>query len=222
LLISLLALFVALSGVGVAADGQSLILGHTDNSASSPTALTAPVNDKAVQITNTNTGASATALGLTVASGRAPLTVSAGAGKVVNLNADKLDGIDSAGFARAKPLQWIAPTLNGVCGADCVYWQNEGAGWSTAGYTKDSFGIVHLKGVIQELCTCGIAPFILNPVFTLPVGYRPSGESVFATLDGGDALARISVLSDGSVDVAQGSGNVGGYLSLDGITFPAA
>jgi len=109
-MIASVALFVALSGVGIAADGQNLILGKPDNSATHKTGLSAPVNDKALQLTNTNTGTSATALGLTVASGHAPFTVSSQT-RVANLNADKLDGIDSGGFLRSKgDIQlWYSP-----------------------------------------------------------------------------------------------------------------
>jgi hypothetical protein len=101
IVVATVALFVALGGVGIAANGQSLILGKSDNSATLKTGLSAQVNDKALQLTNTNTGASATALGLTVASGHAPLTVSSQT-RVANLNADKLDGIDSAGFVQGR------------------------------------------------------------------------------------------------------------------------
>jgi hypothetical protein len=94
--VSLAALFVALGGTTYAATGGNFILGKS-NSASSTTALTAPVAGKGLQVTNTSTGAGATALGLNVASGKAPFTVNSGT-KVANLNADKLDGIDSSGF----------------------------------------------------------------------------------------------------------------------------
>jgi hypothetical protein len=102
MLVALLALFCALGGIGVAADGQGLILGKPDNVATSKTGLNASFNDKALVVTNTSSGSNATALGLNVASGKPPITVSAGAGKATNLNADKVDGIDSAGFVRGK------------------------------------------------------------------------------------------------------------------------
>jgi hypothetical protein len=98
-LIALLALFVSLGGVGVAATGNNFILGQA-NSAESKTALTAGINDKALAITNSNTGSNAGALSLTVASGKPPIVVSAGAGKATGLNADKLDGVDSNSFVR--------------------------------------------------------------------------------------------------------------------------
>jgi hypothetical protein len=99
MIVALAALFVALGGVGVASTGGNFILGQS-NSADSKTSLTAGINDKALAITNTNTGSNAGALALSVAPGKPPLVVSAGAGKVQSLNADKLDGTDSNGFVR--------------------------------------------------------------------------------------------------------------------------
>jgi len=94
--VAYVALFVALGGTTYAATGGNFILGKP-NSASSTSSLTAPVSGKALQLNNTSTAAGATALGLNVATGHAPFTVNSGT-KVANLNADKLDGIDSTGF----------------------------------------------------------------------------------------------------------------------------
>jgi hypothetical protein len=98
MIVALVALFVALGGAGVAANGGNFILGHS-NSASKGTVLSAPVaGGKALQVTNANTSnAASTALGLNVASGHAPFTVNSGV-KVANLNADLLDGLDSSVF----------------------------------------------------------------------------------------------------------------------------
>jgi hypothetical protein len=96
--VSLIALSVALGGTTYAATGGNFILGRP-NSASSTTSLSAPIAGRALQATNTHTGTGATALGLNVASGHPPFTVNSGT-KVVNLNADKLDGLDSGAFVR--------------------------------------------------------------------------------------------------------------------------
>jgi hypothetical protein len=90
--------FIVLGGVSYAATGGNFLLGKA-NTASTQTSLTASPSfaGKALQLTNTSTGAGATALGLNVASGHAPFTVNSGT-KVANLNADKLDGIDSTAF----------------------------------------------------------------------------------------------------------------------------
>jgi hypothetical protein len=93
LVISLIALFVALGGTTYAATGGNFILGQA-NSATSQTGLTSNNAGKALNVTQQSTGAGATALGLNVPAGKTPFTVNSGT-KVTNLNADKLDGIDS-------------------------------------------------------------------------------------------------------------------------------
>jgi hypothetical protein len=151
--------FIVLGGMSYAASGDNFILGQP-NSASSKTSLSAPIADKALQLTNTDTAAGATALGLNVANGHAPFTVSSGA-RVTNLNADKLDGIDSSGFLRNKvPLSLTGSTgsdgvitgkntgsANGVQGATAsptasgVYGENTGGGYGVAGRSNASGGV---------------------------------------------------------------------------------
>jgi len=86
------ALFVSLGGVGLAANGDNLLLGKI-NTAASATFLSAPVvGGKSFVIKNGDaTNPSSTALSLNVASGHAPLTVNS-RGLVANLNAGLLDG----------------------------------------------------------------------------------------------------------------------------------
>ena len=71
MIVSLLALFVALGGAGYAATGGNFILGKA-NSATSQTGLTSSNAGKALNVTQQSTGAGATALGLTVPSGKPP------------------------------------------------------------------------------------------------------------------------------------------------------
>jgi hypothetical protein len=80
----------ALAGTGV---GAVFNLGKT-NSVDKPSTLTGTTSGKMLNITNRGSGP---ALGLKVAGGTAPFTVSSGM-KVAKLNADKLDGIDSTRF----------------------------------------------------------------------------------------------------------------------------
>jgi hypothetical protein len=82
------------------------VLGSTANAPDALTAVTAQNKDgkggiggAMVQLTNKSTGSAATALGLTVGTGRPPLTVNSST-KVANLNADRLDGFDSAALQR--------------------------------------------------------------------------------------------------------------------------
>jgi hypothetical protein len=95
-------------------------LGHS-NAASTISSLVGTVSNGMLQVTNNSTATTATgagvinksavspalratnsgggpALGLNVGSGKAPMTVSSGAAKVTNLDADKLDGNDLSTF----------------------------------------------------------------------------------------------------------------------------
>jgi hypothetical protein len=117
LAVSLLALFVALGGVGYSATGGTFILGSS-NSAGKPTSLAANVRGPALKLSNTSARASATALGLRVRAGRAPFTVSAGAGKVAGLDADKLDGLDAASFLPVSGTAADSDSLDGLDSSD--------------------------------------------------------------------------------------------------------
>ena len=70
--VSITALVIALGGAGYSATGGNFILGQV-NSADDRTILASPINDRALQVTNNDTGNGATALGLSVAAGRPPL-----------------------------------------------------------------------------------------------------------------------------------------------------
>ena len=95
---------------------------------------------------------------------------------------------------------WVAPTLLNS-------WVNDG-GYVLAGYFKDSFGLVHLKGVIKN-------GTISATIFTLPVGYRPSNTVLFMTLSN-NAVGRISIASSGVVVLDNGQNQ---FISLDGLCF---
>ena len=112
-----IAVFVVLGGTTYAATGDFLKLGNP-NSANKQTSLSASpaFAGKALQLTNTSTGAGATALGLTVGSGRPPFIVNSGT-KVTNLNADKLDGLDSTGFLPRSNVKSLAFTPDGCVNA---------------------------------------------------------------------------------------------------------
>lgn len=94
---------------------------------------------------------------------------------------------------------WQAPTLQGT-------WANFGGAYETAGYMKDKFGFVRLKGLLKT--GSGV-------MFTLPVGYRPSEEKIFATIGNG-TLADVRVGTNGNVSLYSGNS---AYLSLSGIVF---
>jgi len=102
--ISLTALGIALGGAGFAATGGNFILGQI-NSAENQSGIVSPVAGKMLILNNTSNAASATALGLTVKPGHPPLIVNSGT-KVPQLNADKLDDLDSSDFSRAQKISY--------------------------------------------------------------------------------------------------------------------
>ena len=96
LVVSLLALFLALGGWGYAATGASVVLGKTNRSPRT-TGLASGVK-RAPTLAVTNTGG-AIAASFFTRPGIAPFRVNSGA-KVVKLNADQLDGIDGSALQR--------------------------------------------------------------------------------------------------------------------------
>jgi hypothetical protein len=135
--VSLVALFLSMGGVGIAATGGNFILG-VPNSATTRTTLTAPVDNKALQITNTSAGADATALGLNVAAGKPPLTVNSST-KVARLNADLFDNLDSTAFLRNRvplSLSGSVASPNGVIGGT-----NSGNGFGVVGRASTLGGV---------------------------------------------------------------------------------
>src|SRR3954471_22892007 len=87
--VSLLALFVALGGVGYSATGGTFILG-VPNEAANQTSLSSSTPGNTLQLT---TPSGPSALRLIVAPGHQPLTVNSST-KVGSLNADMVDGLD--------------------------------------------------------------------------------------------------------------------------------
>jgi hypothetical protein len=89
-------------------------------------------------------------------------------------------------------------------------WVNYGAGYQTAAFYKDLFGVVHFKGLVKS-GTVGAA------IFTLPSGYRPIAETIFVANAAG-AFGDLRVSAVGNVWLNAGTN---GYLSIDGISFRA-
>jgi len=96
-----LALLFGVATMALGATGGNFILGKA-NSAGAVSKLTANIANPALQLVNTSTGAAATALKLTVASGKPPLTVNAEAGKATNLDADEIDGQEASDLAEPR------------------------------------------------------------------------------------------------------------------------
>jgi hypothetical protein len=145
---------------------KTFVLGTTNtvDAASTVSASGSGLNTKMLQLTNTNSGSSATALGLSTAPSRPPMIVSSDA-KVAMLNADKLDGKDSAGFVQgrgtflANRLVFVPVSDNvlvtipglGVLRANCgsnvaaIYWVNDTGGPVDAWV---DFSNIHFNGEV--------------------------------------------------------------------------
>src|SRR5689334_20557798 len=97
------AVLAALTASGTTMAASSLVLGVT-NTAAAKTTLQSSVNGTVLAVSNTNStgGTSARGIAITVPSGQAPITVSAGAGKATNLNADQVDGHSASSFGVVK------------------------------------------------------------------------------------------------------------------------
>lgn len=98
---------------------------------------------------------------------------------------------------------WIAPTLlNG--------WANFGSGFYTAGYYKDSLGIVHLRGLVKS-------GSLNTAIYNLPAGYRPSA-TFYTCSNANGAFAELQITATG--DIKQGVGSTAAF-SMDNISFKA-
>ena len=228
------AVLVALLSSGTAAAASYLVLSST-NTASTTTTLKSAVNGTVLSIQNTNStgGTSARGLSITVPAGRAPIVVSSTSGKATNLNADKLDGIDSSGFVRGPAEAWHEVGAAGNAPFTCTpadvsqpCWGNfTGYGFNTAAYYKDPLGEVHIKGLVQVHWGSFANPACEKfAIFTLPAGYRPAAKEIVITLAGEtNQLARLDILPDGQVTTCfPNIANSVFWFSLDGITFRGA
>ena len=108
-----LALVLGVTSMAFGANGQNFILGSLNNAATAITKLTGTVGGgPALLVENPSTANGSTALELRAAAGKPPMKVNRAA-KVANLNADRLDGKDSADFLGKTEKAADADTLDG-------------------------------------------------------------------------------------------------------------
>jgi hypothetical protein len=209
LVISMIALFVALGGTGYAAtqiNGKSL----KNNSVTGKKLKNKTVTGGKVK-PNTLTGAQIkeSSLGIVPNAAHAATATSAA-------NAATLDGRAAASFAAAKaePVHIVGAPGQVPFGAG---WE-PGGSEQVPGFWKDPFGTVYLQG--QAGRDSGGNPII----FTLPPGFRPTDNSYFSTYPaGGTGTAAIAVNANGDVELF-GLEEAGddGFVGLGGVVFRAA
>ena len=95
-------------------------------------------------------------------------------------------------------------------------WENYAGGFHSAGFYRDPFGRVHLRGLVKKSAAAGNDPDCA--IFNLPAGYRPEGHTVFSSI-ANNQLVRVSVYSNGEVDPEALPTGGGNFLSLEGISF---
>lgn len=109
---------------------------------------------------------------------------------------------------RSTPTGWIEPTLlNG--------WVNYDSAWDNVAYCLDSDGFVHVKGMIRTGTTAAN-----TTLFTLPVGYRPARNMIFAGRMSGNLSFELRVFSTGAVLIGD-SGGSATWTSFGEHTFKA-
>lgn len=206
LVISVLALFVALGGTGYAAsqiNGKSL----KNNSVPGKKLKNGSVTGGKVKSDSLTGGQiNESSLG----------TVPSSTNAAHATNAATLDGRSAGSFATAKaePVHIV-----GTPGQPQF-----GPGWEKAcceqvpGFWKDPFGTVYLQGQAARASGSN------NVIFTLPPGFRPTENSYFATYAaGGGGDMTIAVHADGDVEL-RGFSEPGDdkFLGLGGVVFRAA
>ena len=103
------------------------------------------------------------------------------------------------------PTAWVIPTY-------ATGWAAYGAGYSVPGYRKIG-DVVYLRGLI--VASAGVG----QPMFTLPVGFRPPSICLVDTHNSDYAVTRIDIGTDGVVSTPQPAVVSGKWVALDNLQF---
>ena len=98
-------------------------------------------------------------------------------------------------------------------------WENIGGDLAPLGYAVDAFGIVYLRGAIEE------GKYISDePVFFLPEDYRPKYKTQVAVACKGMHPCSAVIWKNGKVSLERAKGNLPDdhWTSFDGVSFPSA
>jgi len=101
-----------------------------------------------------------------------------------------------------------------------VNWKESAEGYGPAGYFRDSLGMVHLRGVVQD----GIVGWGTGVIFTLPASYRPQYRSVHTVMSSPGEFGQLEVATNGDVIAAFPDPFPAAKIrafSLDGVIFRA-
>jgi hypothetical protein len=217
LVISLIALFVALGGTSLAAS-KVLVTKHKDAKADTtlvkklaPSLSVKHAKTANSAVTAANATHATTADSATSATNSTHATSADSATNATNaVNASTLGGQAPSAFASSSV---EATHLIGAAGEPAFQnsWSNFGSGTATAGFYKDPWGGVHLKGLIAS----GTTPAV---IFTMPSGYAPSEISYFPVMTCG-GYGDIIVEPNGDVRSRTTPPNT--CRSLNGITYRA-
>ena len=110
------------------------------------------------------------------------------------------------------------PNFDGTCpGGGGTAWANYQDGYTRMSFFRDSFGIVHLNGLVTGgTMQCA--------VFQLPPGYRPAERTVFPLLVSPGVPGRLDVVQEGvggaGLVIPSTPGGTNTYVSLAGLSFP--
>jgi hypothetical protein len=145
------------------------------------------------------------------------LFVALGGGTAVALSGSNTVFSDDIVNGQVKP-QDLAPApkvinagLPNTCGA--TGWANDrDLDFNPAGYYRDPYGRVFLRGAVRNCSNGG------GTVFTLPLGYRPAHQEVQMGNGGFDTTPEVDVDIDGSVR-APGQPPNTSPVWLDGLSF---
>lgn len=129
----------------------------------------------------------------------------------INSNFDELK--TKTDYLTAPDSAWIEVGSGGTAPAFANSWVNyDTTVYNSAGFYKDAFGFVTIKGLIKNGTIGSTAQ-----CFTLPVGYRPIKRVLNACISN-SAIGRLDVDIDGKVITHSGNN---AWYSLDNCRFKA-
>lgn len=95
-------------------------------------------------------------------------------------------------------------------------WGDFGSGYEGATYSRHG-RVVRLQGLVTK---SGGTPTAADVIGTLPTGFRPAADLIFAVCTGGTAtFGRVTVRSSGGVEWTAGSTTEADFTSLSGVCF---